>query len=335
MTRQLRRLEDQVIVITGASSGIGLATAYEAAARGASVVLASRNDLVLAGIAERISRDGGTAHHVAGDVSNRRDVERIAQGAIERFGRIDTWVNNAGLSIFGEIKTISDEDHRRLFDVNFWGIVYGSTVAAEHLKRSGGGAIINLGSVASDVALPLQGMYSASKHAIKGFTDAFRMELSLENAPITVSLIKPASINTPFPKHAKTYTGREPILPPPIYAPEDVSDAILRAAEYGDRDIFVGGGGKLMSVVNQHAPRLADWLGSPAIAAVEVDGQPSVDPDGALYKAGIDGKVHGSSTHHVMRSAYTKASVHPLVIGALLAGAGLATAALIGRSRRT
>jgi short-subunit dehydrogenase len=334
MTVDLKRIEDQVIVITGASSGIGLATALEAAHRGAKVVLTSRNGAVLADIAARIRREGGQAHHVAGDVSNRRDVERVAESAVERFGRFDTWVNNAGVSVFGEIKDISDEDHRRLFDVNFWGIVYGSTVAAEHLKRFGGGAIINLGSLASDVALPLQGMYSASKHAIKGFTDAFRMELTLENAPIAVSLIKPASINTPFPRHAKTYTGREPVLPPPIYAPEDAAAAILRAAEHGDRDIFVGGGGKVMSVVNQHAPRLADWLGSPAIAAIEEAGAPPIDPDGALYKPGIDGEVHGNSPHHVMRSAYTKASVHPLLTGALLAGAGLATAALVSRSRR-
>lgn len=334
MTVKLKRLDRQVIVITGASSGIGLATAYEAATRGASVVLASRNEAVLAEVAERIRRDGGAAHHVAADVSNRRDVERIAERAVERFGRIDTWVNNAGVSVFGELKDVSDEDHRRLFDVNFWGIVYGSTVAADHLRRSGGGAIVNLGSVASDVALPLQGMYSASKHAVKGFTDAFRMELTLEGAPITVSLIKPASIDTPFPKHAKTYSGREPILPPPVYVPEDVADAILHAAEHGDRDIFVGGGGKLMSVVNQHAPRLADWLGSPAVATMEEGGRPAIDPDGALYKPGIDGEVRGRSPHHVMRSAYTRASLRPVVTGTLLAGAGLATAALIGRARR-
>src|SRR4029079_1622040 len=103
------------------------------------------------------------------------------------------WVNNAGTSIFGKLEEISEDDHRRLFDINFWGLVSGSLVAAKHLRRRGG-AIINLGSVASDNALPLQGMYSATKHAIKAFTDALRMELEAEGAPVSVTLIKPTSI---------------------------------------------------------------------------------------------------------------------------------------------
>src|SRR5439155_6660231 len=115
------------------------------------------------------------------------------------------------------------EDHQRLMQTNFWGVVHGSTVAARHLRERGGGAIINLGSIVSDRAIPLQGMYSASKHAVKGYTDALRMELEEEGAPIAVTLVKPAGINTPFPRHAKNYMEREATLPPPVYAPEVVA----------------------------------------------------------------------------------------------------------------
>ena len=125
----------------------------------------------------------------------------------------------------------SEANAWRLFEINFWGTVYGSLIAAEHLKRRGG-ALINVGSVASDLALPIQGMYSASKHAVRGFTDALRMELEEAGAPVSVTLIKPTSINTPLPQHARNDTDREPKLPPPVYEPEEVAMAILHAAQH-------------------------------------------------------------------------------------------------------
>src|SRR6185437_7622371 len=112
----------------------------------------------------------------------------------------------------------------------------------------------------SDVAIPLQGMYSASKHAVKGFTDALRIELEEEGAPISVTLIKPTSINTPFPQHAKNYTDKEPKLPPPIYEPEEVAHAIVHAASHPERDIYVGSSSKMMSSLNKSALRVMDWL---------------------------------------------------------------------------
>jgi NAD(P)-dependent dehydrogenase (short-subunit alcohol dehydrogenase family) len=140
---------------------------------------------------------------------------------MERFGRIDTWVNNAGISIFGRNEDVPLEDMQRLFQTNYWGVVHGSLEAVKHMKTRGGGAIINLGSELSDRSVPLQGLYSASKHAVKAFTDALRMELEKEGAPMSVTLIKPAAIDTMFAVHAKNYMEKEPALPPPIYAPED------------------------------------------------------------------------------------------------------------------
>jgi len=175
MSVRLKKIADQVIVITGASSGIGLTTARMAARRGARLVLAARNEGALRQLAAEIARDGGEATYVAADVGNEDDVRGITRAAIERFGGFDTWVNDAGVGIYGGLLDVSTADSRRLFDTNFWGVVYGSLEAARHLRgRTGpfGGAIINIGSEVSDRAIPVAGMYAASKHAVKGFTDA-------------------------------------------------------------------------------------------------------------------------------------------------------------------
>ncbi len=324
MAVSFKPLSEQVMVITGASSGIGLATARTAAKKGARLVLAARNGDALADIAAQINRAGGQALRVVADVGRRDDVERIAAAALDAFGSFDTWVNNAGVSIFGRLEEVREEDSRRLFETNFWGMVHGSLVAVRHLK-SHGGTLINLGSVASDNALPIEGMYSASKHAVKGFTDALRMELEEEGAPISVTLIKPTAINTPFPHHAKNYLDQEPKLPPPIYQPEEVANAILHAAVHPERDIYVGGASKFMSTLGKFPPRTMDWLGEKVLAKQQISDEPPRDPDGALYHPGKDGEVHGDHKGHVMRtSLYTRASLRPLLTGSLLAAAGVA-----------
>jgi short-subunit dehydrogenase len=196
MAIKLKPLKEQVIIITGASSGIGLATARAAAAKGAKVVLVSRNEEALAQIEQEIKAAGGEAIHVRADVGIKEQVQWIADTAMYHFGRIDTWVNDAGVSIYGRLEEVSEEDNRRLFDTNFWGVVNGS-LAAVKCMRNTGGAIINIGSELSDLSIPLQGMYSASKHAVKGFTDALRIELEEDKAPISVTLIKPAAGSHP------------------------------------------------------------------------------------------------------------------------------------------
>ena len=331
---QLKPVAEQVVVITGASSGIGLATARAAADKGARVVLAARNGQALAEIARNVRDSGGQALHVAADVGSRDEVRRIADAAIARFGGFDTWVNNAGVGIFGRLEEVSDEDNHRLFQTNFWGVVYGSQIAAAHLK-SRGGAIVNVGSVAGDVALPMQGMYSASKSAVKGFTDAFRMELEAEGTPVSVTLIKPTSINTPFPTHARNYTGRAQKLPPPVYAPDEVAHAILHAAEHGGRDIYVGGAGRLLVGAQKLAPRAMDFVGR-KMMGTEFRDEPPGDRRGALWEAGEDGQVWGREPGYTMRtSLYTRAARYPMLSGALLVAAGLAAAAwLRGNGRR-
>jgi short-subunit dehydrogenase len=260
-------------------------------------------------------------------------VRKVAQAAVERFGGFDTWVNNAGGSIYGRLLDIAAADHRRLLDTNFWGVVYGSLEAARHLgRRTGkcGGAIINVGSEASDRAIPLQGMYSASKHAVKGFTDALRMELEEARMPIAVTLIKPTAINTPFPEHARTYLDQEPALPPPLYAPDVVAEAILHCAEKPERDVYVGGPAKFHAGLGAHAPRLTDWLMETFYFSKQKSGRPANRADDALHAPTTGLRERGSYRGHVRESSlYTRAALHPVLTTTFAVGAGLAVAALV------
>jgi NAD(P)-dependent dehydrogenase (short-subunit alcohol dehydrogenase family) len=257
MKPTLKPVSDQVMVITGASSGIGLVTAKHAARAGARVVLAARNDADLREAVDEVRREGGRAIHVAADVADPDQVNRVATAALAEFGRIDTWVNNAAVSMYGRVMELSVEEMRRQFDVNYWGQVYGSRAAVPHLRRRGG-AIINVGSALCDRAIPLQANYCAAKHALRGFTDALRMELEAEGAPISVTLVKPSSIDTPFFEKARTHMRVEPQPVPPVYAPEIVADAILRCATHATRDLIVGGSGRLLAAANL-LPRVGDW----------------------------------------------------------------------------
>ncbi|HEV2761404.1 MAG TPA: SDR family oxidoreductase, partial [Pyrinomonadaceae bacterium] len=309
-----RNLSDQVLVITGASSGIGLVTAREAARRGARLVLAARAEDALRQLVEEIRRGGGEAVHVVADVGVQEDVERIREEAVRHFGGFDTWVNNAGVSIYGNMSEVPFEDMRRLFETNFWGTVYGSLVAARHL-RGRGGAIINVGSTLSDRAIPVQGIYSASKHAVKGFTDALRMELEAEGAPVFVTLIKPSGIDTPYTQHAKNYMESEPTVPAPVYAPDAVAEAILHCCEQPVRDLFVGAGGKAISASGQYAPRLTDRLMEATMTKMQSSGKlPRADREGGLHKASGELAERGAYDGHVAESsAYTKATMHPVL----------------------
>jgi short-subunit dehydrogenase len=294
MTISLKPLNEQVMVITGASSGIGLATALAAAEAGATLVLAARSGQVLTLLAEQINAAGGRAIGVVADVADPTEVERIAGVAIAEFGRIDTWVNNAGISIYGRVDEVSLDDQRRLFDVNYWGVVHGSLTALPYLRS--GGALINVGSEVSEAAVPLQGAYTASKHAVKGFTDALRIEIEdVEKAPVSITLIQPTAVDTPFPEHAKNYMTREPKLPEPQIDPERVAAAILDAATSHTRDKKVGLMATMNTMTAKLMPGIADKLSAKKVEQQQQDMPPQRDPNGALYQASEDGRTHGST----------------------------------------
>ncbi len=326
MPVKLKPLSEQVIVITGASSGIGLATAKMAAERGAKVVLSARSRDALAQAVDETKQPGGEAAFVVADVTKREDLERIAATAVERFGGFDTWVNNAGVGIWGLIDEVSEEDMRQLFETNFWGVVHGSRIAVQHLRQKGG-ALINVGSLTSDRAVPLQGIYSASKHAMKGFTDALRTELEFEDAPISVTLIKPVSIGTPMPQHVKTYGDKEAKFPPPVYRPEDVAATIVRAAEHPVREAFVGSSAMMLSMLSTLAPRLLDWVSAKFLVPGQV-GPKEATPADNLYEGKAEAQVLGDHQGSLIRpSLYTRAARNPALTltaaGAAAAGVGL------------
>ncbi len=333
MAIKLKTIKEQVIVITGASSGIGLATAKMAAEQGAKVVLGSRNKEELDRIVQEISGKGGEALAVACDVADPQAVENLAQEALARFGRIDTWVNNAGLTIYGKLWESPLEEKRRLFDINFWGVVHGCRSATKIMKESGG-AIINIGSVLSERAIPIQGIYSASKHAVKAYTDSLRMELEAEGFPISVTLIKPAAIDTPYTDHAVNRLDHHPVHTPPVYAPELVAHAIIECAQHSRRDLYIGGSGKFFSVLESLVPRLTDFIMEKGMMESGQSNEKldDVKQEPALYGAPRkEGEVHGSYPGRVMkRSAYTAAALHPSVAALIAAGLGIAAAAGIG-----
>ena len=329
---KLKPIGAQVVVITGASSGIGRATAIMAAARGATVVIAARNQHALDALADEIAASGGRAVAIACDVSDPESILHLADETIARCGRIDTWVNNAGVAIAARLEDLPLADARRLFDVNFWGVVNGSLAALPHLEAQGG-ALINLGSFTSDVAAPYMGMYSASKAAIKGYTDALRIELLMDRRPISVTLIKPAPIATPVLQHQRNLLDHQATMPPPFYRPEDVARTILYAAEHPVRDLFVGGAARFGSVFARMLPRLAD-TGAALFARqlFKTRKPPTQRPDNLYAPIGpttAAGDTHG---HLARRSVYTAVRTRP---GTSLAVAGIVLAlGLLGGSAR-
>ncbi|WP_149193218.1 SDR family oxidoreductase [Luteimonas suaedae] len=253
-----RPIEDQVIVITGASSGIGLCTALRAAGRGARVVAIARSRGVLARLAEEIEGAGGQMQVIAADVADHPQMRSAAEHAVRRFGRIDTWINNAGVSIYGRLEDVTRADSLRLFETNFWGVVNGALAALPYLRMQGG-ALINLGGNVAEGALALQGMYTSSKHAVKGFTDALREELEqLERAPISVVLIQPTVVNTPLLDNARNYLPGLPQRRRTALDPVRVADAILHAAVHGGRNIKIGVHSRLDVAVSRWFRKLPD-----------------------------------------------------------------------------
>jgi short-subunit dehydrogenase len=329
---RLKPLSQQTLVITGATSGHGLATALRAARAGAAVLLAARDEGELASVKARILNEGGRAETVVADVSQEADVQRIVEAAETHFGGFDTWVNNAGVGIYGALEDTLIDDHRKVFETNYWGVVHGSLQAVKHLRsREGGGALINVGSVNGDMPTPLLGPYNASKHAVKGFTNSLRLELRRAGAPVSVTLIKPAAIGTPFPEHGRNLTGARARLPQPIYSPELVADAILYAAQHPRRAITVGGAGRLQVAAFTLAPALFDRL-APKMDSQLVDEEVPVGfHEGTLWEPAGDTPSREGRQKGRRYSLYTTAQTHPAATAAAVAAVGLGLAALLAR----
>lgn len=261
LTLKLKNLNDQVIVITGATSGIGLVTARMAAEKGAKLVLAGTEEDALKTLTDELKNQGTEVVYVVTDVSKKEDVDRLAEETIKEYGGFDTWVNNAAVAIYGHITDVPIEDARQLFEVNYWGTVYGSLAALDHFKdKETAGALINLGSVVGNRTFPIQGTYSSSKFAVHSLTDALRMEAEKDHIPVVVSQIHPARVDTPYGDHAASYIDKAPSHDAMMYPPESVAEAILHVAQNPTRDMFVGGQSKMIALMGAIMPRFTDYF---------------------------------------------------------------------------
>ncbi len=329
---KLKKLKDQVMVISGASSGIGLTTAQMAADAGAAVVLAARNEEALQDAVEGIRAKGGRASHFAADVSGEREMMAVADYTIREHGRFDTWVNDAGMTIVGRLLDTPIADKRKLFETNFWGVVYGCRAAVPYLRRHGG-AIINLGSVASEISLPLQGIYSASKHALKAYTQALRLELEQMEAPISVTLVKSTSVDTMFTEHAGSYIGGEPDLPPPQDAPELVARTILHCAEHAVDEIYVGGTARMMTLLDLVAPRVRELYARSVLSRREKSAEADDNRDSA-YAPREDARRQRKGGFVLRSSRYTRAALSDVARAVPLLALGGAVALGLGAFSR-
>ena len=273
----LKPLSEQVVVVFGASSGIGRETALQFAKSGAKVVVAARGRNGLDSLVEDIQQQGGEALAVVADAADFNQVQNVAQQATERFGGIDTWVQTAAISIYARFEETTPEEFRRVLEVNLLGQIHGALAALPHLRQRGQGALIHVSSVESTVSLPLQSAYAASKHGMAGFLDSLRLELEDEGVPIYVTDVKPAGINTPLFNNARTKLGVKPQPAPPVYQPSVVAEVILHAAEHPTREITAGGAAQAFILSRRLSPALTDAV----VRRTMIKGQQTNEPKAA------------------------------------------------------
>src|SRR5918999_3118371 len=326
---RLKPVDQQVVALMGASSGIGRETAIRFAKRGAKVVVSARNEGALRSLVDEIQRDGGEALAVPADVAEFEQVKAVANRAAEEYGTLDTWVHLSGVGLYAAFDRTEPEEFKRVINVNLMGQVYGAMVALPHLKREGRGALIHISSVEAKRSAPFHSAYAASKHGIDGFLESLRVELKREGWTIGVTNVMPAAINTPFFDKARTKLGVKPKGFPPLYAPGVVADAILYAAEKAPRDLVAGGAGKGLILGQRLSPRLMD--------AVMLRGgfgsQMTDEPRSEDYPDALSGPVEGQNTTYgdfdgqtFGRSLVTWLDTHPNAKRATIAGAALGAA---------
>lgn len=257
---ELKPINEQVVAVVGASSGIGRDTALQFAKKGAKVVVSARSESGLQSLVEEIRGFGGEAIAHLADVADFAQVNAIADTAIAQYGRLDTWVHLSATGAIAPFDRITPEEFKRIIDVNLLGQVYGAMAALPHLKREGRGSLIHVSSMEGRRSLPLQSPYSSSKHGVEGFLDSLRLELLHEKIPINVTNILPSTINTPYYNKIRTKIGVKPTGVPPYYDPRLVTEAILYAAEHPTRDMIVGDAGKILDLLHRISPQITDTL---------------------------------------------------------------------------
>jgi short-subunit dehydrogenase len=244
-----REISDSMVVITGASSGIGRATALAFAREGASVVLAARRVQALLEAAAECESLGGQALAVPTDVTDEEAVRELARRAVEHFDRIDVWINNAGVGLFGRFEETPSDVYRRAIETDLFGTIYGARAALPHFREQGSGVLINNSSVVAKASQPYTSAYVISKFGVRALGESLREELILDGAKgIHVCTVMPASIDTPFFQHAANYTGRAAKALNPVYDAERVAQTMVRCAKRPKREVVVGNAGRMLAL---------------------------------------------------------------------------------------
>lgn len=324
MKINLKSVSVQSAVVFGASSGIGRLTALEMARRGAKVCVAARSLEGLKSLVAEIEAEGGEAFYVEADAADFDAVNTVAEKCVERYGRIDTWVNSMGAFIFASVEKTDPAEYKRLIEVNLLGQIYGAKAALPYLKKHGG-ALIHVTSVEAWRTAPFQSAYGASKHGIHGFLQVLRVELAEENAPVSVTEILPAAINTPIYQKGRNKMPFKMRPIPPIYHPQIVTDAILYAAENPVRDLVAGGAGLGVVYAERISPRVADFfsetIGVPGQNAGEKDSPEQFEDNLFAPVSGYDTVEGNFSDEQFMSDPYTSLVTSPGVKNSLLIGA--------------
>jgi short-subunit dehydrogenase len=305
--------------------------------QGASVVLVARDEASLRDAAAEVEELGGRALVAVADVSDAEQMQRVADAAVAQFGRIDTWVNNAGIATYGMVEQTTIDEMRRVIEVDLLGTIHGAKAALPYLRQSGG-TLINNASVGGRLAIPLLAAYSAAKHGVMGFSDALRMELDHDKAGVSVTTILPYGINTPFFNHSRSKLGVMPRPTPPAYPPSAVAEAIVWAAEHPTREIVVGGAGKSALLMRRVSPALADrvmTLGGLAFRIQKSD-RPDDGVDNLFAPVPNSGAVEGDyGRETILGNGYARTfEFHPMRQRLAIAGILLTLAALVRRTGR-
>ena len=312
---QLKPINQQVVVVVGAASGIGRETALQFAKRGAKVVVSARSEPGLQSLVEEIQNFDGEAIAVVADVSVFEQVKAIADRTVEAYGRLDTWVHCPVAAVYAPFDQTTPEEFQRVIDVGLMGQVYGAMAALPHLKREGRGALIHLSSVLGRRSVPLQSSYCTAKHGMEGFIESLRVELQHEGIPISVTSVKPAAVNTPLYNNALTRLGVKPASLPPFYKPSLVADAIIYVAEHPTRDFLVGDAARMIDLLQRLSPSLVDAILERVAFPLQHTSQPkSEDAPNNLYEPiPANDKVEGDFRNLVIPSLTDWLDKNPLL----------------------
>jgi short-subunit dehydrogenase len=322
------------VVITGASSGIGKATALAFARGGARLALAARRAELLEKLAEQCQREGGEAIAVPTDVRDAEAVARLAATADEAFGGVDVWINNAGTGVFGPYGAADIELHRRTVEVNLFGAMNGAAAVLPIFLRQHRGVLINNISLGAFAPTPFAAAYTASKFGLRGFSASLRQELAAER-DIHVCSVFPAIIDTPGFAHAANLSGRSLDPGPLLYAPEDVADTFLRLVRHPRAETMVGWPSRAAQLAYALAPTWTEHAIGTAIRGMLSRADAAPRTEGTLLKTNRKGKAVSGGWRERKGLPHSAATVSRTVGLAALAGAvaiGLGIAA--GRARR-